>query len=456
MDITPSEKLRYIGFLHMFYGEDVAGIADLDPATQSRFEAIRHRFNARFKSEIKDTRVFPERVLLSVTDECTFRCPHCWVFGSPENKTHLSIEDLGRIRKNLHHAAFSYPHYTITGGEVFSLPIYPEILRDFPIRCIYTNAFWGHPAATCRDYIEAAKAALRSNPRIDLTRLTIIISYDSFHVEGCGPVFPLATAVARIIHSLYEELPEVSVRISHTVNSLETDGYRPVIDELRSLGFQITEPTSREARSNVRTVSWAFQKVPGKKKELFVDQFPLSPVCRALLHFSSTAPTFVTDLEDDDSFFKDLCPPNRFHQYSIGPDGGVGIYDILYAHPVPYSLGNLVQEPWEDIETRIFHDPIAMTIFLHGIGPVVKNAKRLDPDLFRSIRPHIQTVQQFLYLIFLNPRRRLSLNLFLLQKLINEGFFHCEDGVLGGRIESLIDHSPPFPMADLMALYRTV
>ncbi|MBN2535034.1 MAG: hypothetical protein JXB88_19290 [Spirochaetales bacterium] len=443
MDIEEAEKQLYFEYLQSFYGKNILDREDLDPSRQSLYEDRRHEFNSNVQLDSENMDIVPGRLLISVTQKCPSHCAHCWVFGSPLATCSLSTNELQAIYN--HTLSDRSPGWTLSGGEFFILPHHAEILERFPVQCIYTNGYWGHPAGKCSLYIENFKNALNKNPVIDKSRFYLILSYDRYHREGIGSSFPLATAVARIIHSLYEIMPEISIRISHIEDHLiyndnrylvnyyrastqlkpnynyircsnNKNDFHTIIHELEDMGYECEKTERNDKNFNINTLSFSYSKTNGMKKELFVDIFPATPVCRALFLCKPEETPLLKNPGKNSLADLSFEHTTRRYHYTIGPDGGVGLYEILYAPPVPYRLGNLIHQPWETIEKRILHDPIAMTLRTKGLSPFIRFMETYYQDIFQAISGHIKTIQQFLYLVLLNPGRKLLLNTYLLEE----------------------------------------
>ena len=409
MEVAEAERAVYLASLRSAYGDEILpDNRDLQASHQRRCEALRHRLNSRVRSEVGESHRAPRRLLVSVTQRCTFACSHCWVFGSPAADCYLSLDELDAIHQ--HTSAGPSPRWTVSGGEFFTLPHFAEVLKRYPIDCVFTNGFWGYPKDRCRRYIEHIAAALRDNRQLHDGVLTFILSYDTYHVDASGRSLPLAAALANIVAELYEVLPRVALRISHARNSPEDAGYQDVISALEKEGFAVPQTARLDHNGNIATVSYRYQKQGGTAKELFVDTYPITPVCRALRYNHAIDPSSSAACDTTGS------PPRARYQYTLGPDGGVGLYQILYAPPVPYCLGDLVDEPWSAIAERVSRDPIAVTLDEDGIGPIVSFLDRYYPTLMRSLTPGFQMIQPFLYLVLLDPDRRLLLNTYLLRQ----------------------------------------
>lgn len=441
MRIEDQERRPYFDVLQSLYGKKIAAEQDLVQSRQLFIEHKRHRLNACFISTVSHSDLFPKRLLISATQKCTFNCAHCWVFASPKAICSLDLKAFNAIYDHL--LSDTPPEWTITGGEFFALPYWSDILRCFPVQCLYTNAFWGHPAENCKRQIEKLRRALENNSGIDRRRFTMILSYDRHHVEGAGKVFPLSTAVAGIIDQLYESVPDASVRISHTIDPGDLDRFAPVFVELEKSGFQIRRTRRSEANKNIRTISFTYSRGKGPVKEVSVDMFPTTPICRGLLMKIRKNAMPVPEVMDKISAIDSFHRSRAFHQYTVGPDGGVALYETLYAPPVPFFLGNLVHEPWKEIEERIRHDPIVITLRHEGMRPFMAFMKKFEPKLLASIVADIQTVQQLLYLIFLNPERRLLLNTYLLNELSKRNVFNSHQVRLDKQMSDLMEVEHP-------------
>jgi hypothetical protein len=420
MRLEESERRKYARKLREVYGERIVDPSDLNPESQGRIEVLRHRLNSRFAPAIQAPDLYPQRILLEATQHCTSRCPHCWVHASPESDCRLNVGDMNAIHQNLRDPSRPEPVWTVSGGEFFAMPDFEAILGKFPIQCVYTNAFWGSQDRTCRHYVEKIKQALCRNQDIDKKRFSIIISFDRFHAEGATERLRLSKAVATSIRMIDEILPEASIRISHAVSHPEEDDPEDVFHELRNHGFRIEKTSRIERNSGVLTFSFAYSKGKTASRELFVDRFPVTPIGRGIFLYEPRPENQGGDASEDgtEKLFSDDSRP--FHQYTIGPDGGVGLYEILYSPPVPFRLGNLIQESWGTVEKRILHDPIAMAVKTGGLAAVIRFMKEYDLELMKRMIPTLRTVQQFLFLVLLDPTRRLLLNLHLLHEMQGE------------------------------------
>jgi hypothetical protein len=437
MRIEDLERKPYVEVLRSLYGKQVAAERDFVQSRQLFIEQKRHGLNARFVSNVSHLDLYPKRLLISATQKCTFNCAHCWVFASPRAGCSLDFDGFKAIYDHL--LSDTPPEWTITGGEFFALPYWSDILGSFPVQCLYTNAFWGYPAENCMRQIQKLRKELENNPGIDRKRFTMILSYDRYHVDGAGRFFPLSIAVAGIIDQLYKSVPDASVRISHTVDPRDIDRFDPVLAELEKSGFQIRRTRRSEKNKNIRTISFAYSRGNGPVKELFVDMFPPTPVCRGLLMKNRENEMPVPELTDKIAVIDSLHCSRAFHQFTVGPDGGVAIYETLYAPPVPFYLGDLVHEHWKEIEERIRHDPIIITLKHDGMRPFMTFMKKYEPKLLDNIAADIQTVQQLLYLIFLKPERRLLLNAYLLNRLLKRSVFNSHQVRLDKQMSGLIE-----------------
>jgi len=450
MEIENDEKKQFLNKLHHFYGTDIAILDDLNPSTQKYFEELRHLLNSFFELKINKPDVYPKRILLSATQKCTYKCPHCWIFSYPATNCSLSMNHLNSIHKHITKSESSIPTWTLTGGELFILPYFDSIIERYPVQCVYTNAFWGHPLEKCHAYIDRLKKALFQNPLIDLEKFTIIISFDQYHREGCNRNFPLATSVATIIHFLYENLPGISVRISHTSNENDKLGYIPVIKELEGLGYCLNPTERNTLNTNIHTKSYIYSKGDSIKKELSIDTFPPTPICRGLINYEPEQKRKKTPRFQFDQY----SSSRSFHQYTVGSDGCLGLYEILHAPPVPFTLGDLTKQPWANIEQNILNDPIAISLKFFGIDPIVSCMKKYYPELFHAIHKDIQTVQQFLYLVLLNPFRRLFINLFLYSYLKNRNVFYSVNNSIDKQIDSIYRENMHLSREKILNLYK--
>jgi hypothetical protein len=413
MKIEAFEKHQYFKALRSFYGVDIAEEPDLDTVSQKQLEIQRHKFNARFNKQCDNLDFSPKRLLFCVTQKCTSHCSHCWIFSSSSADCSLTLNELSTIHQNT--ISKNPPTWTLSGGEFFTLNYYQDIIEQFPVQCIYTNAFWGYPLKQCLNTVKNIKRALVKNKTIKKNFFTLIISYDKYHCEGIGKQYPLSQGVVNIIHEFYKNIPQTSIRISQIATPGNSREYNHITEKLRNMGYTVKKTDRNEANSNISTISFTYKKNNGLRKELFFDLFPISPICRGLL----LANPKQTTLKETPAYKLIVSPisgqPHSRHQYTIGPDGGVGLYEILYAPPVPYYLGNLTRESWAKITKKIQKDPIATVLKSEGIYPFIRFMNIYYKELLNSLSYNIETIQQLLYLILLNPIRRLLLNTFLLK-----------------------------------------
>lgn len=439
--MSQTERTDYLPGLRSVFGERIlADASGLQASHQRRCERLRHQLNARWRSGAGEFDESPGRLLISVTQQCTFRCPHCWVFGSPGARCGLSLDELEAIHRNT--STRSSPTWTISGGELFCLPYFAEVLRRYPVDCVFTNGFWGHPAERCRAFLEEIAAALGANRHLASREMTFILSYDTFHVRGSGRDYPLAAAIARIIEGLYRLQPRVAIRLSHAQCRPGDTGYCEVFDLLERDGFSVTRTERNDGNGNIDTISFRCCGSEGEAKEIFVDTYPVTPVCRALLQGEVTDGLSGRNVGNRDPASwraHHRFRPRARYRYAIGPDGGMGLYQILYAPPVPYWLGDPILESWEVIARRASCDPIAISLRDHGVEPVLSFLEACGPPLLEPIRAGSRTIQQLLYLVLLDPQRRLLLNLYLLRHLHQQGRLACADLDLLDRIGAVLD-----------------
>jgi hypothetical protein len=432
MEVDEAERASYLSSLRSAYGDEILpNDVGLQATYQRCCEALRHRTNSRVWPEVGEVDREPRRLLVSVTQRCTFVCRHCWVFGSPAADCVLSLDELDAIHQ--HTSARHSPRWTVSGGEFFTLSHFAETLQRYPVDCVFTNGFWGYPKDRCRQYVARIASALRDNRHLRDNVLTLILSYDTYHVDASGKDLPLATAIANIVTELYKALPGVQLRISHTRSSPEDTGYREVVSALEEQGFSVSQTARLDHNGNIVTKSYRYQQQRELAKELFVDTYPMTLVCRALLYNHAIDPSSRAAYDATGS------SPRARYEYAVGPDGGVGLYQILYAPPVPYCLGDLVYEPWSAIAERVAKDPIAVTLDEDGIGPIVSFLNRYYPTLMRSLNPGSQLIQQFLYFVLLDPDRRLLLNTYLLRQSYELGRLAYIDPDLEGLIHNVLE-----------------
>lgn len=418
MMLGDTERAGYFNALRRLYGEDV--IADetgLDASRQRAAEELRQRINHGFSPAAGTAGREPKRLLVTVTQRCTFHCSHCWLFASPTAGASLSLDELDAIDRN---ASMDYtPGWTISGGEFFTLPHFAEALRRYPIDCVYSNGFWGFPAERRREYIDRSAQAVAGNTRRGDRPLTLILSYDSYHAAAAGTRLPLATAIAGIIADCYRRMPAVGIRISHAQSETGDTRFLDVVRALQAEGFSVTHTGAQERNGSIAVLPYLYSADGCTVKQMFVDTYPVTAVCRALL---DDRPAGAWPEAPSPGWNE---RPRARHQYTVGPDGGLGLYEILYAPPVPYRLADVVHAPWSAIEERIVRDPIAVTLQNDGNEPIMSFLERFYPALTRALVARCHSVQALLYLAMLDPERRLRLNAYLADRLLRQDRLRC-------------------------------
>jgi hypothetical protein len=407
MKINPCEQSAYFHSLRKTYGEEVVtDEAFMTTAVQQEFEQQRHAINAQLNPKSNISNIKPGQLLFMPLQKCTFKCQHCWVFGSPDSDCALNEEQLHRIKQNLGHI----PQMTVSGGEFFLHSSFRKILSAFPVQCIYSNGFWGYPNSKCRSYLQDIKAAIDINPNINPNKLTMILSYDNYHTENFQ--FSSEKALSGIISVAYELFSEMNLRISQLNDDPGTPHITPIIEELKALGFVVLQEEKISSNGNIKTISYQYRKNGLPVKKLFADIFPLTRIGRAVFQESNSS---------TEKWWEDI--PLSRHQFTIGPDGGVGLYEILYAPPVPYRVGNLIEAPWEQIVETIRRDPIATTLQVSGLSFIWEYLHIHNKKLELRLKQNTQSIQQFMYLLLIDPERRLLLNRFLTDLLYRKGIW---------------------------------
>lgn len=429
MEIEVNEQQSYLAALRAAFGENILQHENgLSTHCQREWEYRRHTFNAQLQLSSQNKIQPPDRLLISATQRCTFACSHCWVFSSPTANCSLSMEDLSAIHE--HTTSNNPPRWTISGGEFFMLPYYAEALAKFSIDCVFSNGFWGMPEERCEHYVKKIAAALAANPFIKEHTPTFILSYDSFHQDASNSA-QLAESVAVIIATLYELCPNAAIRISHAQQNEDDQSYLEIIRRMKERGFRISSAERLEKNANIANILYEYQKEGNKIKELWVDTYPISRVCRAVMLAPSEPLTLNTHNVLQSS-------PKARYEYAVGPDGGVGAYQILYAPPVPYWVGDLVQEPWQVIAERAAIDPIAVSLNRAGTTGIVQFMKEYHPNLLQLIEESLPMTQPFLYHVLLDPARRMHLNAYLLLELIEEGTLCCTNTETLEKVRNLV------------------
>ena len=419
MIISSDEKPLYFRCLRENYGTGIISEERfLDTDVQREFEEKRHRTNALSEPRITANDWQPGKVLLLPTQSCTCKCDHCWVFGTPDSECVLTPEQLRAIRANLT-VDGKLPVVTVSGGEFFTHHSFREILADFPVQCIYTNGFWGYTPEKCHSYLQDVLKAVSGNTAIDLSKLTLILSYDHRHSENFR--VPIESALAGIISGAYHIIPEANLRISQSLRNQRDIQIDPLIRELQAAGFTVGTAEKSAWNGSILTKSYSYGSHGKPGKTLYADFFPETRIGRAILRNPDQSPG-GTNSHNKKTWWDDM--PLSRHQYVIGPDAGLGIYTILYAPPVPYCAGNLVDMPWRKIEERLRCDPIATALQTLGLPAVWAYMDAcIDTGLRECLLKNTQTIQQFMYLLVLEPERRLQMNLFLAELLHLKGIW---------------------------------
>jgi hypothetical protein len=187
------------------------------------------------------------------------------------------------------------------------------------------------------------------------------------------------------------------------------------------------------ANGNIENSSCRLTSRSGSTQELFIDSYPVAAVSRALI---PPGPSQTNG--NPGGMPESNARPRARYEYAVGPDGGVGLYSILYAPPAPYCVGNLIHEPWSAVAQRVGRDPIAITIQQEGLEPIVSFMDESCPSLQQSLAQHFHSIQQYLYLCLLDCDRRLLLNAWLLARLQTWRRLVCEDRNLRDRLHRLL------------------
>jgi hypothetical protein len=431
-EVGAAERPAYLAGLRERYGEGLATAAALEAAHQRRWEHARHRLLERWRFPAPvDAAV--GRLLVSLTQRCTFRCPHCWAFADPAARATLGLTELDAIHRNTGQAGATW---TLSGGEPFALPHLAEALRRYPIDCVYTNGAWGLPDGVRRVRLRELAHALSENPHPAARSVTFIISFDSFHEAGSPPGFPLATAVARAVAGLLQDVPGARVRLSHAHRQMGDVGYEQVFAQLEAAGHRVVRTDHRECNGDIETVHWRVGREGQPPQEVPVDSYPAAPVCRAIVTGTGTRPRLA---EPERPRTPAASARLARHRFTLGADGGIGLYQILHAPPVPYWLGDPVKEPWDTIAARAARDPLAIALREQGAGPILEALSRFDAELGHALSSSALGVQELMYLILLDPERRLLLTMDLLRGLVRSGRARCLELGTQDRVDAALD-----------------
>jgi len=114
------------------------------------------------------------------------------------------------------------------------------------------------------------------------------------------------------------------------------------------------------------------------------------------------------------------------------------LYDVLYAPPFPFTFGSMVKESWSCIEQRLYRDPIALTLKTAGHAPIMRFMDSYFQDLSQALRSRLQTLQQMLYLILLDPMRRLLLNTYLAAAMTEQGVYMTVEKKAGQELAAVL------------------
>jgi len=433
-EVIEAERFAYEAGLRRVYGETiVTGTLALEAAHQRRCEQLRHALASRFRWPAIESEP-PGRLLVQITQRCTLTCPHCWAFARPDTRCSLTLSDLEAIHLN---TASSGTTWSVSGGEPFVLSYFPEVLRRFPIDCVFTNASWGHPAAECEARLHATARALRENPHVPSKGVTFILSFDVFHLQGCRAGLPLADAVARVAAGLWESVPGARVRISHARRSPGDVAYEQVFRELGAAGFRVDQVEPVERNGDIAISYWRVGRPGQAPHALAVDCYPVASVCRAVVSADGEPPVVYSQAGGAGEANQAARRPR--HRFTIGADGGVGLYQILHSPPGPYWVGNAITEAWPIIAARTSRDPIAVTLREQGPGALLDTLCRHFGELSARLSQTTQGVQEHLYLALLDPERRLLLNTELLRGLLGRGRVACLDPTLPAQMDKVLD-----------------
>lgn len=425
MDIEDFEKINYLKELKEKFGQDIVkNIDDLDPWLQAETEIMRHNINEMFlpgDKGIKTKHWAPGNILLIATQKCSARCEHCLIFSSPKTKVFLPKEKIAGVFAGKYGEGIE--NLSLSGGEIFMHQDFQEIISNYSVQSIVTNAFWAKNKDVCRKKILEFKDALYSNDKIDKSEFYFGISVDRIHMKDNSISL---NSIANVIEVLYEEMPEIKIDLMKVslkqegtlidlFNVLAERGYEIITDDKQD---NMEESAGKKTIFSIKKVNTADTARP-----LYIDSFPLVPVGRASLlnpdEFNYKSREEMLDLLNNKSLKSVYVDNKEQYQYVVGPDGSVSMHNIYLIPPAPVNAGNFNYESWDKIIGRIAKDPIAIYSRMNKMDTMFEAMASYYPDFADELKDKAVATQQLVYMILLNPERRMFLNMLLLKDAVD-------------------------------------
>lgn len=431
MDIEDFEKVTYVKQLKDMFGDNIVqNLDDLDPWLQAETEFIRHDLNSMFVPGEKGIRTdhwAPGNLLLIATQKCSARCEHCLIFSSPKTKVFLPKEKIANVFAGQYGA--SIKDLSLSGGEIFLHQDFKEIISSYSVQSVVTNAFWAKNKDVCRKKILEFKDALYSNPKIDKSEFFFGFSVDRIHMKDKTVSLE---SIANVIEVLYEEIPEIKIDLMK-VNLLDEGTLIDLFAILSERGYEVIANKDQDIYdvNFSGKVPFVIQKQgkPETARPLYIDSFPLVPVGRASLldpkEFNFKSREDMLSLLDTKALKSVYVDSEEEYQYVVGPDGSVSMHNIYLIPPAPVNAGNFNYESWDQIVERIARDPIAVYSRMNKMDVIFNAMARKYPDFAEILKNKAVSTQQLIYMILLNPERRMFINMILLKDALSNGILQA-------------------------------
>lgn len=432
MDIDGIEKLQYMQDLKAKYSEDLfMNLDDFDPWLQAESEYIRHDINSLFlpaENGIQPEHWAPDNILLIATQQCSAKCEHCLIFSSPRTKVYLNQNGMDNVFGGKYGNAIE--DFSLSGGEIFMHPEFYDIMSKYPVHSIVTNAYWAKSKETCRKKILEFKEAIYANDKIDKSSFYFGFSLDRMHMQDKSVSLE---AIANVVETLYYEVPEVKIDLMK-VNLKGEENVKKLFDILEERGFDVIVKDA-SVITDIDVVGkdiFVIQEKgkPETAREVYIDSFPLVPVGRAALlddnEFNYKDKDNLLRMLDKNSLKSQYLNTEDKYQYVVGPDGSVSIQNIYLVPPAPVNIGNFNDESWDKIINRVASDPVAIYSRINKLDVMFNALAKRYPDFADSLKAKAVAPQQLLYMMLLNPERRMFLNLVLLKDALENNILKID------------------------------
>jgi hypothetical protein len=425
MIISQSEIQEYYHALKNVYGNDVIiDNFDLSSDFQEVVEKRRYLLNSTFqigKNGLEIKKWEPGHILLLGTQYCTMKCQHCILFCSPETKLELPINVFDSIFSDA--MINKIKGVSLSGGEIFLHKDIFHIVKSYPVKSIVTNGVWTTDTESLNCFLTKFKISLKENPFFKHGEFYFTISLDKNHLNNEGIAL---CNISYIITWIYDNLKDVKLCLERV--QIENDeSLNKLFDLLKSRGLIIQTSNYRKTVNiNSYISSFSIKKQGHQERAIYVDNFPNIPLGRSLLYKAYSMNE--SKKEVDRCKISTLTLKSQYvdldsnFQYVIGPDGNITIHNVYLIPPNPYIVGNFIHENWDTILNRVSRDPIAIMIRNEKVDKIINLIEDDYTDFYTNIASNSDSIQQLLYLLLLNPERRIYINLLALRYCIENDY----------------------------------